>query len=111
MSADQRRPTAKVDKPCEDCGVLMVDVAPMQKYCPVCAKKRVKKNKASYRDRKADKQYMSPISNENAKYCKGCYYWGGVNVGSVCCNYIFYEDRKRPCPPGKGCTEKRRKRI
>jgi hypothetical protein len=31
-------------------------------------------------------------------------YWGS-NWGSSYCNYIFIEGHKRPCPPGKGCTE------
>ena len=27
-----------------------------------------------------------------------------------CCNYIFVEDKRRPCPPGAGCTVKTTKR-
>lgn len=104
----------KVDKPCEDCGVLMVNVAPMRKICHACAKKRAKKNKKKYRTErptgKTDKKIMPPISNPNEKYCRDCYYWTGMNSGCYCCNYIFYENRKRPCPPGKDCTVKRRKR-
>lgn len=104
----------KVDKPCEDCGAMMFDVAPMRKFCLECAKKREKKNKKKYRTvrptGKTDKKIMPPISNPNEKYCRDCYYWTGMNSGCYCCNYIFYEDRKRPCPPGKDCTVKRRKR-
>lgn len=104
----------RVDKPCEDCGVMMRNVAHMRKICHDCAKKRAKKNSEKYRMEhptgKTGKKIMSPISNPNEKYCKDCYYWTGINSSCFCCNYIFYENRKRPCPPGEGCTVKRRKR-
>ena len=37
--------------------------------------------------------------------CKGCIYFGVVGDYG-CCNYIFMADKRRPCPPGKGCTVK-----
>ena len=42
----------------------------------------------------------------NAKYCRDCVYWGGEYTNNYCCNYIFCEGHRRPCPPGKDCTEK-----
>lgn len=39
-------------------------------------------------------------------YCNGCIYKGVVENHLPCCNYIFMEDKMRPCPPGKGCTVK-----
>lgn len=33
----------------------------------------------------------------------------GYYEGSRCCNYIFVQGEKRPCPPGKDCTERREK--
>ena len=42
----------------------------------------------------------------NDKYCNGCIYKGVVENHLPCCNYIFMEDKRRPCPPGKGCTVK-----
>ena len=36
-----------VDKPCIDCGVLMIGVQPMRQRCPECAKKRNKEVKES----------------------------------------------------------------
>ena len=39
-------------------------------------------------------------------YCKGCVYRGIVQGSLPCCNYIFMEDKRRPCPPGEGCTVK-----
>ncbi len=39
-------------------------------------------------------------------YCNGCIYKGLVNGNAPCCNYIFMEDKRRPCPPGEGCTVK-----
>lgn len=41
--------------------------------------------------------------------CCGCVHWRGESYGSLCCNYIFDMNRRRPCPPGEGCTEKRTK--
>lgn len=39
-------------------------------------------------------------------YCNGCIYKGLVQGHVPCCNYIFMEDKRRPCPPGEGCTVK-----
>lgn len=39
--------------------------------------------------------------------CAGCFHWRGWSENSICCNYIFDEDRRRPCPPGAECTVKR----
>lgn len=39
--------------------------------------------------------------------CKGCVYFFGRAEGNECCNYIFIVGHRRPCPPGKDCTEKR----
>lgn len=39
-------------------------------------------------------------------YCNGCVYRGIVQGNVPCCNYIFMEDKRRPCPPGAGCTMK-----
>ena len=37
-------------------------------------------------------------------YCIGCDYRGEVGGDHVCL-YILHTGHKRPCPPGKGCTE------
>lgn len=42
--------------------------------------------------------------------CAGCIYFGWANSYLGCCNYIFMEDKRRPCPPGKGCTVKQKKK-
>lgn len=33
--------------------------------------------------------------------CNGCVYWAKTTRS---CDYIFVEDRMRPCPPGDACT-------
>ena len=39
--------------------------------------------------------------------CEGCIYLSMIgNSYLPCCNYIFMEDKRRPCPPGEGCTVK-----
>lgn len=35
----------------------------------------------------------------NDSYCNGCIYKGVVHRQMPCCNYIFMEDKMRPCPP------------
>lgn len=51
------------------------------------------------------------------KHCVNCYYYQGASESDLCCCYIFIEDQKRPCPPGKLCTvmkprkSKRRTRL
>ena len=100
--------TKRIDKPCEDCGVLLVNVVPTRKYCYDCAKKRQKVSKKQYRTvkEKNRKDTVAPIPNPNSKYCKGCIYWGGAYEGYETCNYIFIKKHRRPCPAGKDCTEK-----
>lgn len=40
----------------------------------------------------------------DTRRCMRCVYFHGHSDENCCCNYIFHEDRRRPCPPGKGCT-------
>ena len=45
------------------------------------------------------------IAVVNDRYCKGCKYYRALTTGEQhYCNYIFAEDKKRPCDPGKDCT-------
>lgn len=44
------------------------------------------------------------------KHCVGCVYFYGDYEVNRCCNYIFVHGEKRPCPPGKDCTERREKK-
>ena len=103
----------KVNKPCEDCGVMMENVAPMRRLCHACRKKRQDVYNAKYREEhrapNTGVKREAPMLNPYAKYCKGCKYWGS-NYGSGCCNYIFIEGHRRPCPTGKDCTEYRKGR-
>ena len=102
--------TISVDKNCEDCGVLMEGVFPTKRFCKECAKKRQKAQKKVYKRVRGPKPKIvlqgTPIINKNAKYCRDCVYWGGEYTNNYCCNYIFCEGHRRPCPPGKDCTEK-----
>lgn len=110
----------KIDKPCEGCGVLLVNVVPCRRYCIACTKKRrneyQREHQKEYREyqnkyqRKHPKKSSNVPSvyavNPNKKYCKGCVYWGGAYENNFCCNYIFVEGHRRPCTPGKDCTER-----
>lgn len=42
--------------------------------------------------------------------CKGCFYRRGSTEASKSCDYILIEGHRRPCPPGKGCTVKKKER-
>jgi hypothetical protein len=111
----------RIDKHCECCGTLMVNVDPARRFCLECTKKRrneyqrehqreynreYHKNYYKNRQKKANEFPSMYAVNPNKKYCKGCVYWGGAYENNFCCNYIFVEKHRRPCPPGKDCTEK-----
>ena len=40
------------------------------------------------------------------KHCIGCHYYAGISDNIYYCSYFVKEDKLRPCPPGKDCTEK-----
>ena len=45
---------------------------------------------------------MLPVNAQQQrmqKNCRGCFYHSGWS-----CDYILLEKRRRPCPPGDGCT-------
>ena len=44
------------------------------------------------------------------KYCKGCIYCTKITDEIWYCAYIFREDKRRPCDPGKGCTVKTKRK-
>lgn len=103
----------KVDKPCEACGVIMRDVDPQRRFCYKCTSKRRSANSTIWRQKQREQRKLEPVvtdvsdNDSIARYCRGCTYWGGGNESAACCNYIFMEGQRRPCPPGKGCTVKR----
>lgn len=39
-------------------------------------------------------------------FCDGCVYKCLVSIHQRCCNYLDLTGKRRPCPPGKGCTVK-----
>ncbi len=44
------------------------------------------------------------MANSN---CDNCFYWRMMNSGGHrFCAYMFITDKRRPCPPGEGCTVK-----
>ena len=55
------------------------------------------------------------MGNVCDKNCSDCH-WVSLITGNHywCCNYLIRTDKKRPCPPGEGCTVKvrvKRKRL
>lgn len=40
------------------------------------------------------------------KHCDGCKYYSKITGAIYYCTYLMQTDRRRPCPPGKGCTVK-----
>jgi hypothetical protein len=40
------------------------------------------------------------------EYCQDCSYFYGSSDYELCCNYYLDTDKRRPCPPGTGCTVK-----
>lgn len=50
-------------------------------------------------------EWLTDAELERIKPCQGCAYLGEAGHYG-CCNYIFCTGKRRPCPPGKGCTAK-----
>ena len=42
--------------------------------------------------------------------CKGCAYWCGGPTTIKTCDYMLITGKRRPCPPGEGCTVKKREK-
>lgn len=40
------------------------------------------------------------------KDCAGCKYYSSITKAVYYCTYFLETGRRRPCPPGKGCTVK-----
>lgn len=107
---------------CEECGCLVRNVDHRKRLCPACAQRREKEQrKREQRERtnplekKREPTKQAPAARTEEeifqdlrrmqKKCAGCIYLGGRQELKTC-NYIFLKDRKRPCPPGDGCTVK-----
>lgn len=92
---------------CEGCGAEMPGAGPMRKRCPECAKERGREQARRYRQEHPTAVSIRDIFEAQAqmqRHCKGCAYFGGENNVNNSCNYIFIEDKRRPCSPGKDCT-------
>jgi hypothetical protein len=50
------------------------------------------------------------IVDKHKSGCEGCDYFFGDYESNKCCNYIFIEGKRRPCPPGKDCTVKKERK-
>lgn len=101
----KRGGTRMNDVICCDCGLLMEKVSTKRKRCPECARKHKNRiNAQRLREQRGSSPGITPILSTNSEYCKGCVYFGGIPNGT--CNYIFIKGKRRPCPPGKECTEK-----
>lgn len=106
----KRGGSRRKDVTCLDCGVLMQDVSATRKRCPECAKKyRHEQNRNHMREVRNSSPWRQSIPNKNRTGCEGCVYYGGDYF--QCCNYIFIKNKRRPCPPGKGCTVKEMRKV
>ena len=98
----------KKDIACCDCGVLMVNTSAHRKRCPECARKHSLNAK---REHMRMVRESGPVANPkipkaNNNYCEGCIFFRGDFEINRCCNYYIDTDKRRPCPPGEGCTVK-----
>lgn len=98
---------------CVDCRVVIPNAGPMCKRCPECARRRNLEQARRNRQEHPTVGSTRDISEAQARMqrpCIGCAYFGGENNVNNSCNYIFIEDKRRPCPPGKDCTVKKPKK-
>ena len=94
----------KKDVTCWDCGTLMENVSAHRKRCSECQRKHTLKQKKRKMREIRNGLEQPKIFNKNKSGCEGCVYFFGDYEVNKCCNYIFIEDKRRPCPPGKDCT-------
>ena len=108
-------------KQCQDCDDIFDSKSRNTRYCPNCIKKRQsqfakERNLCKIGGKENAKRIAEkkPIKKEKPKkqsicdsFCRGCYYLLGGNNGLMTCDYFEKADKLRPCPAGKGCTERR----
>ena len=96
----------KRDYICCDCGVLMKNVSTSRRRCLECSRKHNRDaNRARMRRLRETGLVASPkIKKANNNWCEGCIYFRGEFEINRCCNYYLDTDKRRPCPPGEGCT-------
>lgn len=110
-----------VERQCQICGGIFGAETARKKLCPACResqkvasrKKHDEKYYTSYkkgnkakREKEAQKEPSKKLSICDS-YCRGCYYLLGGDNGLMTCDYFEKADKLRPCPAGKGCTERR----
>lgn len=102
-------------KTCIDCGAVMENCGAARKRCPECVKIWARIQSANRKVLQRERarlgmvisKTVSTVSND---YCKDCICYFGDSENNKCCNYIFIHGTKRPCPPGKDCTVKEKKK-
>ena len=96
------------DVVCCDCGALMEGVSAKRKRCPECAHKHKTDitREGMRRLRGSAPVESSMMENRDTDGCEGCIFFRGGFEVNRCCNYIFIMKKRRPCPPGEGCTVK-----
>lgn len=89
-----------------------------RKYCYECHLIRIQQRKAEQRERdrvRKEQEKLKPkpayiqsgaVNKTDEAYCKGCFYHN-THSDAYLCNYILRTGRKRGCPAGVGCTERR----
>jgi hypothetical protein len=102
---------------CKICGSPFYPKVVNQLCCsPQCSKENCR---LISRDLYNKKQTEAPKSKASDKkqvktcdsFCDGCIYVRRMGVAGRSCAYLDVEDKRRPCPPGKGCTVKTTSRM
>lgn len=102
------------DKICACCGSIIPNAHHKTVYCKQCKSEymgsKQKEQQAEYKARQRAKNAMAnppkPKEKTTDSFCEGCIYFDSYRV----CNYYLITDIRRPCPPGKGCTVRAKKR-
>ena len=101
---DKKSSPWRKDIVCLDCGILVKNVHVNTKRCPKCAAIQAARLIKIRNSSDAIPYVPAPLD----KHCEGCVYYQGQLIKT--CNYIFEKGERRPCPPGKGCTVKLKRR-
>lgn len=100
------------ERSCLRCGnALPEDSYKSRRYCPACAEE-INLERSRLKTRKRQKEAAEKKIREkevsDRKYCKPCIY-SGRQDGWNLCDYILVEGKRRGCPAGTGCVQKKTK--
>lgn len=100
------------NKICKVCGEPFITTSSRRKCCSEGCTRVNQHRKLTFRIKKSSKSTLHHPTCDPV-YCKGCAYYlplatsiRNYKAQHYACHYMYYTDKRRPCPPGYECTVK-----